>query len=85
MIAARTFITSRYRHSAAVWGDSMYIFGGVDKDSERFSDLLKFDLEKESWKRIIPVNAGPSARTFHKSVIIDGKFYILGGKKIFFK
>jgi N-acetylneuraminic acid mutarotase len=34
----------RYRHTAVIYGDSMFVFGGVDKAHSRFNDLQRLDL-----------------------------------------
>jgi N-acetylneuraminic acid mutarotase len=34
----------RYRHTAVIYQDSMFIFGGVDKEHSRFNDLQRLDL-----------------------------------------
>ncbi|DAZ98425.1 TPA: hypothetical protein N0F65_000139 [Lagenidium giganteum] len=36
----------RYRHTAVIHGDSMFVFGGVDKSHSRFNDLQRLDLSK---------------------------------------
>ncbi|OWY99300.1 hypothetical protein PHMEG_00029716 [Phytophthora megakarya] len=34
----------RYRHTAVIFGDNMFVFGGVDKTHSRFNDLQRLDL-----------------------------------------
>lgn len=34
----------RYRHTAVISGDNMFVFGGVDKTHSRFNDLQRLDL-----------------------------------------
>jgi len=34
----------RYRHTAVIYGDNMFVFGGVDKTHSRFNDLQRLDL-----------------------------------------
>lgn len=36
----------RYRHTAVIYGDNMFVFGGVDKTHSRFNDLQRLDLGK---------------------------------------
>lgn len=36
----------RYRHTAVIFGDNMFVFGGVDKTHSRFNDLQRLDLRK---------------------------------------
>ncbi|CAD7960621.1 unnamed protein product [Amoebophrya sp. A120] len=87
--------SARYRHSAIVLANSMYVFGGVDKDQKRFNDLYQFDFFQRRWSYVdvigaVPRNPSepelvggnvPTARTFHRAAVneISGKMYILGG------
>jgi len=70
---------SRYRHSAAVYGCSMFIFGGVDKNQDRFADLFEFNIDTREWAQINTMGHPPTARTFHRAVVWGGYMYVLGG------
>lgn len=70
---------ARYRHTAAVCGDAMFTFGGVDKTQYRFPDLHEYDFTSRYWSKVSTTAISPSARTFHKTVVHDGRMYILGG------
>ncbi|KAK9702608.1 hypothetical protein K7432_011176 [Basidiobolus ranarum] len=68
----------RASHSAAVYKDRIYIFGG--KDTERFfNDLWCYDPESNTWSQII-ADYGPSKRIGHTACICDDLMYILGGQ-----
>lgn len=69
---------ARYRHTAIVCGDAMFTFGGVDKTQYRFPDLHEYNFTHRSWSKVETTDQ-PSARTFHKTIVHDGKMYILGG------
>jgi hypothetical protein len=72
----------RYRHSACGREGTMYVFGGVDSEQNRLSDLWAYNLNLNQWTEIVfpGNNLGPCPRTFHQTVA-DGEFlYILGGR-----
>ena len=46
-------IPSRSNHSAAIHKDFMYIFGGIDDETNKINDLWKFDLINNKWTEII--------------------------------
>eukprot|EP00392_Amoebophrya_sp_AT5.2_P010688 g10753.t1 len=79
--------SARYRHSAVVLSDSMYVFGGVDKDQRRFNDLHQFDFVDRVWVQVdthiasVPQQIKPTSRTFHRAAADDvsGNMWILGG------
>jgi N-acetylneuraminic acid mutarotase len=70
---------ARYRHSAVLYGNSRFTFGGVDKAQNRFADLFEFDMVERTWSEVMTTGEPPTPRTFHKSVVHDGHMYILGG------
>lgn len=74
-------VPSRYRHSAVVWNNKMFIFGGVDKTQQRFSDLYGYCFFTKKWKRIVYKNqGGPTARSFHRTAMMpNGKMVLVGG------
>ena len=75
-----TSIPARYRHVAVAVavGNSMFVFGGVNKEQTRFSDTYELNLKNQYWVKVETSN-NPSARTFHRSVIFEGFLYVLGG------
>lgn len=40
----------RSKHSAVVYNDSMYIFGGKDDDNNKLNDFWKLDLSTYEWQ-----------------------------------
>ena len=51
-------------------GRFAYLFGGRDGDRE-FDDLWRYDLAKDTWKRISPKGATPEPRFGHNAVWVD--------------
>ncbi|GBG26391.1 Kelch domain-containing protein 3 [Hondaea fermentalgiana] len=70
---------NRYRHSAVVCGSSMFVFGGVDKEHQRFHDVHRFDFSRLQWEKMQIEGVEPSSRTFHRAVCMDNYMYVLGG------
>lgn len=69
----------RYRHTAVIYGDSMFVFGGVDKAHSRFNDLQRLDLVTHTWTEVYTSGYVPSSRTFHRAVVVSSRMYLLGG------
>lgn len=69
----------RYRHTAVIFGDNMFVFGGVDKTHSRFNDLQRLDLTTNTWSEVCTTGNIPSSRTFHRAVVVGSKMYLLGG------
>ncbi|TDH73744.1 hypothetical protein CCR75_003836 [Bremia lactucae] len=69
----------RYRHTAVIFGDTMFVFGGVDKTHCRFNDLQRLDLVTNTWSEVCTTGSIPSSRTFHRAVVVESTMYLLGG------
>jgi leucine-zipper-like transcriptional regulator 1 len=69
----------RYRHSAVAFDDTIFIFGGVDTQQQRFHDLFSYETETRKWSEIETIGHPPKERTFHKAVIFDNVMYVIGG------
>ena len=67
---------SRYRHSAVMVNQKMYIFGGVDTSKQRFNDFYSYDVEKRLWVKEEPTGDIPKARTFHRAVSFGNIMYL---------
>ena len=66
-------------HSAVVYNEKMYIFGGNDGDPNDTYDndnLWEYDFKSDSWAR---KSEGATPRDTHSTVVYDGKMYIYGG------
>jgi N-acetylneuraminic acid mutarotase len=68
----------RYRHTAAVNKNCMFIFGGVDQTHIRFNDVRKYDFETKLWSQL-SFNEDIPTRSFHGSVVVDEEMFIFGG------
>ena len=66
----------RHDHSAVVYDDVMYIYGGKSVDVK--GDLWAFNLKTRVWKSI-PVPTAMAPRHGHGAVVVDDKMYVYGG------
>jgi N-acetylneuraminic acid mutarotase len=46
----------RSGHTACIYENAMYIFGGKDDDNNKLNDLWKLDLNTYKWSEIKPVD-----------------------------
>ena len=72
----------RDRHSAVVFEDFFYVFGGFDGRS-RVNDIHAFDLENNKWHEVdgplYGVRILPTPRHSHSAVVYGQSMYIFGG------
>jgi N-acetylneuraminic acid mutarotase len=71
---------ARNWHSAIVYNDELYIFGG--KNNRYLNDMWKYDPSRNEWTEIQYVKNGivlPSPRYGHKSVVIQNEMFVYGG------
>ncbi|KUF96060.1 Lysosomal beta glucosidase [Phytophthora nicotianae] len=71
--------SQRKSHSAVVYKDSFYVFGGYDGD-RRLNDFFSYNFLTQTWTNVF-VNAGqqPTPRYGHAAVVYDNAMYIFGG------
>ena len=67
----------RYDHSAIVYNDKMYIFGGVSGKSDS-SDLYCFNFEDHTWIKVL-TSLNPSSN--HTCAIVGEYMFIIGGSQ----
>jgi len=67
--------TARYGHSAVVYQDKMYIFGGTD-GGNMLATLWEYDITNDSW---VGKGGGAPARVSHSAIVYQDKMYIFGG------
>jgi hypothetical protein len=75
-------IQERYGHTANVFNNSMYIFGGISSNKHLLNDLWEFNLKKLTWKRLeTPFNSSiPFPVYGHKSILSgEHQIFIFGG------
>jgi N-acetylneuraminic acid mutarotase len=58
--------------------NSLYLFGGQNKNAETVNDFWCYSLTKDTWTKLKPGGEVPSARSGHTFVVI-GKFILLFG------
>uniref|UniRef100_A0A915ADL9 Farnesylated proteins-converting enzyme 2 n=1 Tax=Parascaris univalens TaxID=6257 RepID=A0A915ADL9_PARUN len=72
---------ARDGHSAVVVGSVMYVFGGFEEESQRFSrETYAFDFKTLQWSELRTTGAAPQWRDFHTACAIGKKMYIFGGR-----
>lgn len=57
----------------------MYVFGGVDKQTQRFNDLNAYDFLTGKWETVPVFGPPPCKRTFHKAIAASDNMYLFGG------
>ena len=57
-------VKRRYRHSAVVYGNYMYLFGGESggEGAIEYGDFFEFDILNKCWREVQAVGSKPSAR-----------------------
>jgi N-acetylneuraminic acid mutarotase len=79
---SKLFTQSIFHHTSSVFGDDMFVFGGV-LGSEPSSNLYKYSFLKDEWE-ILQTNQNnvftPTPRFKHSSFIFQECLYILGGR-----
>jgi len=69
---------ARSLHTAAVWNDQMFIFGGYD-GTQRRNDFYSFHFKNKEWALISVRGTPPSPRDRHCAVVYGNAFYVFGG------
>ncbi|KAL0363221.1 UNVERIFIED_CONTAM: tRNA wybutosine-synthesizing protein 2/3/4 [Sesamum calycinum] len=73
-----TLFRPRHRHTAAVVGSKIYVFGGIDNDAV-LSSLYVFDTDTFEWSEIEIQGDQPGPRHSHSMDASGSKLYIFGG------
>uniref|UniRef100_A0A061RNI8 Kelch repeat-containing protein n=1 Tax=Tetraselmis sp. GSL018 TaxID=582737 RepID=A0A061RNI8_9CHLO len=69
---------SRYDHSAVVYNDTMFVYGG--RSPEARGNLLMYDFSRRSWHNVATESMDTMrARFGHGAVVIDDFMYVYGG------
>lgn len=76
----------RYRTSAALYKNFMYIYGGHD-GSKQLEDFWRFDLRRLNWEEVNIKPNLPSLRDSHVTFIYKDSLFIQGGSScnVFYK
>uniref|UniRef100_A0A1I7UWE9 Kelch domain-containing protein 3-like n=1 Tax=Caenorhabditis tropicalis TaxID=1561998 RepID=A0A1I7UWE9_9PELO len=72
---------SRDGHTAVVWNNQMFVFGGFEEDMQRFSqETYVFNFSTSTWRELHTTDSPPLWRDFHTASVINGIMYIFGGR-----
>ncbi|CAG2112598.1 unnamed protein product [Medioppia subpectinata] len=72
---------ARDGHTAVAINNKMYIFGGYEELTERFSnDIYCLDLTTYVWTYVNASGTPPSWRDFHSAVAYEDKMFVFGGR-----
>lgn len=75
-----TELPKLFDHTAIVYKDSMYVFGGGGRDLGATADLYQYNFETNEWKNITNnTQQTPTAHIQHSAVVYKDKMYIFGG------
>jgi dynein heavy chain len=72
----------RANSSCVLYEGKIYLFGGhggLSYSRIAYNDLYSFDLETETWEKIVPSNNAPDGRGGHSTFASDGKIFVYGG------
>ena len=74
----------RAGHSAVIYGDKMWIFGGKSNDNDKLLDLWSFDFAKQVWQQIkVEMENGGQVtivgRSGHSATIYEGHMIVFAG------
>jgi len=70
----------RRSHSAFVYKDQIYIFGGFNSiKGEHFNDLHRFNPYTMTWQRLEPLGEAPSKRRRQSCVVSGNRMFLFGG------
>jgi hypothetical protein len=64
--------------TAAV-GERIYLFGGLDEQTEPSDFAAYFDTSTRTWTEVAPL---PRARYAHTVTVHDGRIYVIGGESV---
>eukprot|EP01126_Amoeba_proteus_P059891 TRINITY_DN7873_c0_g1_i4.p1 TRINITY_DN7873_c0_g1~~TRINITY_DN7873_c0_g1_i4.p1 ORF type:complete len:433 (-),score=86.98 TRINITY_DN7873_c0_g1_i4:191-1489(-) len=72
---------ARERHTAALIGKRIYVFGGYNRSSEIYYNTVHcFDTETLVWINLQATGNVPDPRCSHSCVVIDERLWIFGGR-----
>lgn len=69
---------SRFGHTAVIYGNSMFSFGGWD-GHDTLQELLEFNLSSNMWVSLPPTGSPPRARYRHTAVVCGDAMFTFGG------
>jgi N-acetylneuraminic acid mutarotase len=72
---------SRSNHSAVVYKEHMFTFGGTNDEGEKMNDMWKLDLRTYAWEELRTSGDVPSSRSGHSAVMFNDLMIVFGGMK----
>jgi N-acetylneuraminic acid mutarotase len=66
----------RHDHTAVVYGDSMFVYGG--RSPEPLADFWEYSFATKSWM-LLPSSAGMAARFGHTAAVVGDMMFVYGG------
>ncbi|XP_076674769.1 F-box protein 42 isoform X2 [Andrena cerasifolii] len=72
-------IGKRHSHSACIYKNSMYVFGGCTATCTAFNDLWRLDLDTRTWVRLITMGSYPSPKACATMLYYKKSFILFGG------
>ncbi|XP_018564795.1 kelch domain-containing protein 3-like isoform X2 [Anoplophora glabripennis] len=76
---------ARDGHTACMWKNCMFIFGGYEEESDAFArSVYCLNLDKMTWSIVHTSGMEPSLRDFHTTVCIKDRMYLFGGRGTIF-
>ncbi|XP_072391369.1 kelch domain-containing protein 3-like [Diabrotica undecimpunctata] len=75
-----TVPVGRRSHSAFVYDEKMYIFGGYNSDRDRhYNNIFEFDPKTNVWKKLSVTGKKPCRRRRQACVLVGDRVYMFGG------
>lgn len=71
--------TKRYVHTAVIWHDNMYIFGGHHERETNVNDLYELNIPTRHWKQIFAKGSIPLKRNGHSACVYKDSMFVFGG------
>lgn len=69
----------RAGHSAVIYEDKLYIFGGKDEDNEKLRDFWSFDLNTKAWEQLECEEQSIISRSGHSACVFQDYMIICAG------
>jgi N-acetylneuraminic acid mutarotase len=69
----------RNGHSAVIYGDAMFVFGGSSADCTYYNDLHRVDLSTRVWSPVQTLLSVPPTRNWHSAILYGSVMVVFGG------
>jgi len=69
----------RFKHTATAVGNSILFIGGQETDTKRFSDVLSYDVEKQTFTALALKGDRVPQFSRHTSVLVGSRVFVFGG------